>query len=146
HRWYRTEHYARRVDLIREHLANAAIGADVITGFPGETEEDHAATLEFVEQRPFTYLHVFSYSSRPGTRAAGSPNHVAPDVIRERARELRKLGEAKSEALYCEQAGRVLSVLTLRHAGRRAGGIQDSTDWTPALSSNYLKLRISGAW
>src|SRR5208282_793389 len=57
HRWYRAEHYARRVEIIHEHLPNAAIGADVITGFPGETEEDHAATLRFIEQRPFTYLH-----------------------------------------------------------------------------------------
>src|SRR6266566_3510947 len=76
HRWYRAEHYARRVELIHERLPHAAIGADVITGFPGETEDDHAATLAFIESRPFTYLHVFSYSKRPGTRAASLPNHV----------------------------------------------------------------------
>jgi threonylcarbamoyladenosine tRNA methylthiotransferase MtaB len=143
HRWYRTEHYARRVELIREHLPNAAIGADVITGFPGEIEEDHAATLDFIEQRPFTYLHVFSYSSRPGTRAASFPNHVPPNVVKERARELRALGEAKSASFYRSQSGRILSVLTLRHT---AADIPDSTEWTPALSSNYLKVRISGAW
>src|SRR5437016_9429389 len=62
HRWYRAEHYARRVELIRERLPHAAIGADVIAGFPGETEEDHAATLAFIEALPFTYLHVFSRS------------------------------------------------------------------------------------
>ena len=72
HRWYRAEHYARRVELIRERLPHAAIGADVITGFPGETEEEHAETLQFIAQRPFTYLHVFSYSLRPGTKAAAS--------------------------------------------------------------------------
>src|SRR5262249_57866016 len=66
HRWYRAEHYARRVELICEYVPHAAIGADVITGFPGETEEDHAATMNFIARRPFTYLHVFSYSSRPG--------------------------------------------------------------------------------
>src|SRR6266850_1705674 len=59
HRWYRAEHYARRVELIHERLPHAAIGADVITGFPGESEEDHAATLAFIERLPFTYLHVF---------------------------------------------------------------------------------------
>jgi threonylcarbamoyladenosine tRNA methylthiotransferase MtaB len=143
HRWYRTEHYARRVELISEHLPNAAIGADVITGFPGETEEDHAATLDFIEKRPFTYLHVFSYSSRPGTRAASLPNHVKPNAIKERARELRALSEAKSAAFYRSQSGRILSVLTLRHTD---ADIPDSTEWTPALSSNYLKVRISGAW
>src|SRR4030095_12130161 len=141
HRWYRTEHYARRVELIREHLPNAAIGADVITGFPGEIEEDHAATLDFIEQRPFTYLHVFSYSSRPGTRAASLPNHVPPNVVRHRARELRALGEAKSAHFHRSESGRTLSALTLRPSD-----VPDSTEWTPALSSNYLKLRVSGCW
>jgi threonylcarbamoyladenosine tRNA methylthiotransferase MtaB len=145
HRWYRTEHYARRVELIREYLPHAAIGADVITGFPGESEEDHACTLQFIEDRPFTYLHVFSYSSRPGTRAAAMPDHVSLIVTKRRARELRSLSEAKSAAFYRSQSGRALSALTLRHSERRVD-IPDSTQWTPALSSNYLKLRISGAW
>lgn len=142
HRWYRTEHYARRVELIREQLPHAAIGADVITGFPGETEEDHATTLEFIERRPFTYLHVFSYSSRPGTRAASLPDHIAPNIIQRRARQLRALSEAKSAAFYRSQSGRTLSALTLRHPSN----VPDSTEWTPGLSSNYLKLRISGTW
>ena len=137
HRWYRTEHYARRVELIGEHLPYAAIGADVIAGFPGETEEDHARTLQFIEDRPFTYLHVFSYSSRPGTRAASLPNHVAPHIIKHRARELRALGEQKSAAFHRANSGRTLSVLTLRHSDSNY-----SPDWTPALSSNYLKLRL----
>src|SRR5262249_39686134 len=76
HRWYRAEHYARRVEVIHERLPNAAIGADVIAGFPGETDQDHAATLAFVEALPFTYLHVFSYSKRPGTKAAALQNQV----------------------------------------------------------------------
>jgi threonylcarbamoyladenosine tRNA methylthiotransferase MtaB len=142
HRWYRTEHYARRVELIREHLPYAAVGADVITGFPDETEEDHAASLEFIERRSFTYLHVFSYSSRPGTRAASLPNRLAPYTIKQRARQLHALSEAKSAAFYRSQSGRTLSALTLRHFGN----VPDSTEWTPALSSNYLKLRISGTW
>jgi threonylcarbamoyladenosine tRNA methylthiotransferase MtaB len=143
HRWYRSQHYARRVELIREHLPHAGIGADVIAGFPGETEEDHAATVDFIEQRPFTYLHVFSYSSRPGTRAASLPDHVPGDIVKRRARELRALGEAKCAAFHRGLAGRTLSVLTLR---RRESGVPDSTEWTPALSSHYLKLRISGTW
>jgi threonylcarbamoyladenosine tRNA methylthiotransferase MtaB len=139
HRWYRTEHYARRVELIGEHLPHAAIGADVIAGFPGETEEDHARTLRFIEDRPFTYLHVFSYSSRPGTHAAALPNHVAPHIIKRRARELRALSEQKSAAFRRSNSGRVLSVLTLRHSDSTAA---ESSKWTPALSTNYLKLRL----
>src|ERR1700722_16398442 len=65
HRWYRAEHYARRAHLIREHLPHAAIGADVIAGFPGETDEDHSITLALVASLPLTYLHVFSFSKRP---------------------------------------------------------------------------------
>jgi len=91
HRWYRAEHYARRVELIRERLPHAAIGADVIAGFPGETDVDHAATVALIESLPFTYLHVFSYSQRPGTKAASFPNQVSSAVIKRRARELRAL-------------------------------------------------------
>src|SRR5439155_22938491 len=139
HRWYRSEHYARRIDFICEQFPHAAIGADVIAGFPGETEEDHAATVRFIESRPFTYLHVFSYSVRPGTRAAALPNHLSPATIKRRARELRALSEAKSAAFHRTQSGRLLSLLTLRHSDSR-----ESVEWTPALSSNFLKLRLAG--
>src|SRR5262249_39856976 len=114
HRWYRAEHYARRIEMVREFLPNAAIGADVIAGFPGETEADHESTIAFIERLPFTYLHVFSYSARPGTKAAALPNQVAGHIVRRRAREIRALGEAKSAAFLNSQVGRTLRVLTLR--------------------------------
>ena len=136
HRWYRAEHYARRVDLIQDHLPHAAIGADVIAGFPGETDSDHTATLEFIEARPFTYLHVFSYSSRPGTKASAFPNHVPGHVIKRRARELRALADQKSAAFRRSQIGRNLRVLTLR---RDPAG---DSQFTPALSENYLTVYL----
>jgi threonylcarbamoyladenosine tRNA methylthiotransferase MtaB len=139
HRWYRAEHYARRVELIREHLPHAAIGADIIAGFPGESDADHTETLSFIERLPFTYLHVFSFSKRPGTRAADRRDDVQPAMIQRRARELRALGEAKSAAFYRAQAGRSLQLLTLRHTART-----HSSDWTPAISSNYLHVRLEG--
>jgi threonylcarbamoyladenosine tRNA methylthiotransferase MtaB len=141
HRWYRSEHYARRIEFIREQLPHAAIGADVITGFPGETEESHAATMNFIESRPFSYLHVFSYSVRPGTRAAGLSHHVPPATIKRRARELRALGERQLAEFHRSQSGRTLSLLTLNHSEST-----QSSDWTPALSSNFLKLRLAGSW
>jgi threonylcarbamoyladenosine tRNA methylthiotransferase MtaB len=141
HRWYRAEHYARRVELIREHLPHAAIGADVIAGFPGETDADHAETLAFIERLPFTYLHVFSFSQRPGTRAADRWDHVPPVVMHRRARELRALAEAKCAAFYRAQAGRSLELLTLRHTSR-----SQAADWTPAISSNYLQVRLQGEY
>jgi len=136
HRWYRAEHYARRIELIREVLPHAAIGADVLTGFPGESEEDHATTLRFIEEHSFTYLHVFSYSSRPGTKAAGLGNHLSGQVIKRRARELRALADRKSGEFRQSQIGRTLRVLTLHRSANDAPG------YTPALSENYLSIMI----
>jgi threonylcarbamoyladenosine tRNA methylthiotransferase MtaB len=140
HRWYRTDHYARRVELIREHLPTAAIGADVIAGFPGETDADHQSTMAFIERLPCTYLHVFSFSKRPGTRAAALPDEIPAAVIKQRARELRVVGEAKSAVFRRSQIGRALRVLTLRADEGRL------SQTTPALSSNYLRVRIPGAY
>jgi threonylcarbamoyladenosine tRNA methylthiotransferase MtaB len=136
HRWYRAEHYARRVALIHEQLPHAAIGADVIAGFPGETEEDHATTIAFIESLPFTYLHVFSYSKRPGTKAAALANEIPGAVIKRRARELRALAEKKASSFRRSQIGRTLRVLTLRRDEH------SDSQTTPALSTNYLRVRL----
>ncbi len=141
HRWYRAEHYARRAELVREYLPDAAIGADLIAGFPGETEADHQATLSLVERLPLTYLHIFSFSSRPGTAAAGLHNQVPEQVISRRARELRALGEKKKAAFQAAQTGRTIRALTLNRSGNDSAG-----PWTRALSSNYLDVRVSGMW
>jgi threonylcarbamoyladenosine tRNA methylthiotransferase MtaB len=137
HRWYRAEHYARRVELIRERLPGAAIGADVIAGFPGETDAEHAETVAFIERLPFSYLHVFSFSKRPGTQAAGLSNEVPAPVIKQRARELRALGVEKAGEFRRSHIGRVLRVLMLRSA-------DDAAETTPALSSNYLRVDVQG--
>jgi len=137
HRWYRAEHYAERVRLIHQHLHDAAIGADVIVGFPGETDDDFQSTVDFIERLPLTYLHVFSFSARPGTEASkfAPQQHVAPGMIRERARFLRGLGQRKAEAFRASQAGRVLRALTLARGGE---------NWTEALTGNYLKVKVAG--
>jgi threonylcarbamoyladenosine tRNA methylthiotransferase MtaB len=137
HRWYRAEHYARRVELIRERLPDAGIGADVIAGFPGETNAEHLKTLAFIEGLPFSYLHAFSYSMRPGTRAAELSDQVPAAVVKSRARELRALGERKIKEFRQSQVGRKLRVLTLRASNEAA-------EETPALSSNYLQVRVPG--
>jgi threonylcarbamoyladenosine tRNA methylthiotransferase MtaB len=137
HRWYRTGHYTRRVELIYEQLSGAAIGADLIVGFPGETEADHQATLHLVEQLPFTYLHVFAFSKRPGTKAAKMSGEVPPAVIKQRSQELRALAAKKNAAFRAAQVGARLRVLTLDRAGN---------GHTEALSDNYLKVRLPGAW
>lgn len=135
HRWYRAELYAQRIGVIRRLLPDAAIGADVIVGFPGETKQDFRETVEFIVALPLTYLHVFKFSPRPATRAEGMDKMVPPETIRERARELRALSAAKHAAFRQSQSGRVLRALTL---DRRA------ENWTEALTRNYLKIRIAG--
>jgi threonylcarbamoyladenosine tRNA methylthiotransferase MtaB len=137
HRWYRAEHYAERVHLIRRHSSDAAIGADVIVGFPGEKDEEFQSTVDFIERLPLTYLHVFSFSARPGTEASKfDPRQlVAPATVRERARFLRVLGHRKAEAFRASQAGRTLRALTLARCGE---------NWTEALTANYLKVKIAG--
>ncbi len=135
HRWYRTEHYAERIALIRKTLPDAGIGADVIAGFPGESEADFQSTVAFTGAQPFTYLHVFSFSERPGTEAVSLGGRLAPEIIRERARHLRAIGQKKAEAFRASQSGSVAKLLSLHRGG---------ADWTEGLTGNYLKVRILG--
>ncbi len=135
HRWYRTAHYAARIELIRKMLPEAAIGADVIAGFPGESGSDFQATLEFVRQMPFSYLHVFSFSERPGTEASRLQTKLPVGAIRERARALRAIGAEKARAFRESQVGKQARALTLARS---------SGTFTEALTANYLKVRIAG--
>jgi threonylcarbamoyladenosine tRNA methylthiotransferase MtaB len=121
--------------VIRRVLPDAAIGAEVIAGFPGETDEDFRATTELIGELPFTYLHVFSFSARPGTAGATLGNTVPPNVIRERARALRALARLKSAEFRASQSGRVLRALTLARS---------CDAWTEAITGNYLKVRVPG--
>lgn len=134
HRWYTREEYAERVQAATDCLPNLGLGADVIVGFPGETEADFRRTYELVEQLPFTYLHVFSFSSRPGTAAANLPERVPPAAIKERQRALRALAARKSESFYRRQLGGTLRVLTLNSTAADGARL--------ALSENYLKVRL----
>lgn len=141
HRWYRAAHYARRIELIFERVPEAGIGADLIVGFPGETEADHDATMRLVEQLPFTYLHVFPFSERPGTAAAAMPDRVPPATIKRRSRELRQLAAEKAARFRAAQIGRCLRGLTLQHTG-----LTDGTSWTEVLTDHYLRVRLTGSY
>jgi threonylcarbamoyladenosine tRNA methylthiotransferase MtaB len=136
-RWYRAAHYTRRVELIGERLPDAAVGADIIVGFPGETDADHRATVELVERLPFTYLHVFAFSERPGTEAAKMTGEVPAAVAKARSRELRALAAEKKAKFQSSQAGTVQRVLTLHRC---------ENGCTEAISSNYLTVRVPGHW
>ncbi|HEV7520113.1 MAG TPA: tRNA (N(6)-L-threonylcarbamoyladenosine(37)-C(2))-methylthiotransferase MtaB [Candidatus Angelobacter sp.] len=135
HRKYRPWHYAEKIRKIHEAMPDAAIGADVMVGFPDETGELFEESRSFIENLPFTYLHVFTYSSRPGTPSAAMPDQVPVHVARERNRVLRELAAEKNRAFRQTFIGKTLDVITLQ-----AGG----DGWTEAVSDNYLKVRLEG--
>ncbi|HWZ80991.1 MAG TPA: tRNA (N(6)-L-threonylcarbamoyladenosine(37)-C(2))-methylthiotransferase MtaB [Terriglobales bacterium] len=137
HRKYRPWHYREKILKIRAAMPTAAIGADVMVGFPGETEAEFSETRRMVEELPFTYLHVFTYSARPGTPAAGQPNQVPVAVARERNSVMREIISEKKAAFMRAQAGSTLEAITLS-----AG----SDTFTEALTDNYLKMKIPGRW
>ena len=111
HRRYTSEEYARAVELLRKYMPECAITTDVLTGFPGETEEEAAETLAFVERIAFARIHVFPYSRRSGTVADKLPDQVPENVKHERAGQLIKLGARLSEAYERSMLGSVREVL-----------------------------------
>jgi threonylcarbamoyladenosine tRNA methylthiotransferase MtaB len=129
HRKYRPRHYEDRIRKARALMPDAAIGADVMVGFPGESEAEFEQNRRFIASLPFTYLHVFTYSARPGTPAAAMPNQVPIPVRKERNRILRELAAAKNRTFRASFIGRRLSVVTLEQE-------------CAALSSNYLKVEL----
>jgi len=108
---YGPEDYARTVQAAAAAMPGLCLGADVLVGLPGETERDFADTRDLLTSLPISYLHVFPYSPRPGTRAADMPGHPAPEVSKERAAILRDMGLAKKRAYYQDQVGRTLEVI-----------------------------------
>jgi threonylcarbamoyladenosine tRNA methylthiotransferase MtaB len=139
HRRYRPWHYREKIAKIRTAMPDAAIGADVMVGFPGELEGEFEATRRMIEDLPFTYLHVFTFSARPGTPAAAMPNQVPVHVARERNRILRELAAAKKLEVMRGFVGRRLPAITL---ATRIEGPEGT--WTEALTDNYLKVKLRG--
>ncbi len=123
--------YAARVERLAAEVPEICIGADVMTGFPGETADDHRATVALVESLPLSYLHVFPFSPRPATRAATMPGQVGAGLARERARELSALSARRWRAFAAAQRGRELEVAVERVGDGFAAGT----------ARNYLSVR-----
>jgi len=126
---YTLASYRRLVERIREQIPDAAIGSDVIAGFPGERDQDAAEVEEYLSRSPITHLHVFPYSARPGTAAASIEPKVPAAAIRARAERLRAVGRALTSRFEASHLGRVLDGLTL-------------SDGTIVLTDNFLKVRV----
>ncbi len=130
-RWHTRDQYRRRVLEIAERVQPLGLGADIIVGFPGETEADHALTRALVEELPYTYLHVFPYSVRQGTSAADLPDRVPAAVAAERSLDLREMGVVKGSAHCADRADTEALVAV-------------ETE-TTGLTGDYLRVRVVGA-
>jgi len=139
HRKYRPWHYREKIEKIRAAMPTAAIGADVMAGFPGETDAEFEATRRLIAELPFTYLHVFTYSPRAGTPAAAMPNQVPVQVARERNRILRELAAKKKLAFLQSFLGKTMEAITLNMVQSKSAG-----EFTEALTDNFQKLRLQG--
>jgi threonylcarbamoyladenosine tRNA methylthiotransferase MtaB len=135
HRRYRPWHYAEKLRLIRETMPDAAIGADVMVGFPGETDALFEESFTFIVDQPFTYLHLFPFSPRPGTRAwqLAQQYPVPPRVVAERSGRLRELIAARNLVFRQSFVDRELPAVTLRTP---PGAM------TKALSDNFLQVGL----
>jgi threonylcarbamoyladenosine tRNA methylthiotransferase MtaB len=132
HRKYRPRHYADRILKARALMPDCAVGADVMTGFPGENKQEFEESRAFIESLPFTYLHVFTYSARPGTPAADAADQVPIEIRKHRTQVLRDLAQRKNLEFRRSMIGRTISVVTL-------SGVNDDG----ALSGNYLKVALA---
>jgi threonylcarbamoyladenosine tRNA methylthiotransferase MtaB len=131
--WYTAEGYVEAIERIVASRPVFGLGADIIVGFPGETDEDFALTEAVVQQLPFTYLHVFSYSPRSGTAATRLPDPVPLSKTHERSHRLRHLAQEKGGAYRKSRAGGQADVVVIS-AGENCEG----------LTEDYLTVAIEG--
>ncbi len=129
--WYTRATYGAAVERLADRMPILGLGADVIAGFPGETDDDHAATLRLVEDLPFTYLHVFPYSPRPGTAAERLGATVQQSAIAGRAAELRDAGRRKAAAYVSARLGGLADIIVIGSGADRGG-----------MTGDYLDVRI----
>lgn len=127
---YDLPYYSRLVDAIASRLPHAAIGSDLIVGFPEESDADFRANLDYLPGSPLTHLHVFPYSDRPGTAASAMRRKVDGATIRERGTALRAIGVGLVRRFRASQVGRIRPGLTLE-------------DGSLVVTDNYLKVRVS---
>lgn len=127
---YTLARYRSLLDSIHERIPHASIGSDMIVGFPGETDDDFRANLEYIPKSPLTHLHVFPYSDRPGTAASRMRNKIGGAVARERGMQLRAVGSELIRRFHQSQRGSVRPGLTIE-------------DGTLVVTDNYLKVKIA---
>ncbi|PID72131.1 MAG: tRNA (N(6)-L-threonylcarbamoyladenosine(37)-C(2))-methylthiotransferase MtaB [Desulfobulbus propionicus] len=137
YRQYNTKYFRTVIEKIHTALPHAAIGCDVLGGFPGETEQQADNTYALIRDLPLSYLHVFPYSKRHGTLAASYKNHLPGPVKTQRVKRLRELDSQLRERFYTSQVGTTVSVLVERQ--------DKKSQLLQGFSENYLPLHFSGS-
>jgi threonylcarbamoyladenosine tRNA methylthiotransferase MtaB len=135
HRPYTRNYFHDLVFKINQQLPDAAVGADILVGFPGETREAFENTYNLIFASPIAYLHVFPFSSRPGTPASKFEDKVPPEVIKERCERMRKLGVEKKIGFYKKFIGQILEVLIEETRDKKTGLLK-------GISSNYIPVLV----
>src|SRR5690606_29543500 len=131
-RKYNSSQYKEILAMVRSYFPDAAFGADVIVGYPGETEEQFLETFNFLRTQPITHFHVFPYSKRKGTTAARMENQIQVAVKKDRVRTLMMLGEAKLDEFSANMVGKTSNVL-----------FETTADgFWEGYTSNYLRVRL----
>ena len=141
---YTPGYYADLIGRIRSRIPDASIGADVMVGFPGETDDEFMETYRLIETSPLTYLHVFPYSSRPGTMAASLPGHIPDHVARFRGKALRDLIGQKNEAFRRGMIGSEVQVLTLEDGAAISGNFVRVSLPSNCLINEWIRVRVTG--
>jgi threonylcarbamoyladenosine tRNA methylthiotransferase MtaB len=137
HRPYNTDLFENLVLKIKNHIPDAAIGVDVMAGFPGETEAAFDHTLRLVSDLPISYLHVFPFSPRKGTPAATYPGQINPDIIKKRCQRLREIGKAKRREFYKSAEGKETTILVETKRNPATGLLK-------GISPNYIPVLVNG--
>jgi len=135
HRPYGQKDFRKRIETIHQALPEAAIGADVMIGFPGETDKAYQNTLSFIKSLALSYLHVFPFSPRKGTPAYKFPDRVPPDIVKDRCREVRELGNRKRLAFFEKHMHSEVEVLVESTPDVKTGRLKGVT-------SNYIKVLL----
>ena len=141
-RKYSAQEYLAALELLRQYMPDCAITTDVIAGFPGETDEEHAETLAFCKEARFARMHVFPFSLRKGTKAEALPNHLPKQVKDARAKELIHLGKELTQAYLNEQIGSVVEVLAESDGAGYSGNYIRVK--TAAPEGEIVRIRIEG--
>ena len=134
---YTAQAYASTIERIVRKIPHAGLGADVMVGFPGETDDEFEQSYERVKSLPVTYLHVFPFSPRPGTPAAAYPDQVPDTIMKQRAAKMRSVGQQKRATFFAGQINQTATVLVEGRRDRQSGLLKGMT-------ANYISVLIEG--